>query len=71
MNMTDRERKPHQAKPTNAAKDAWWYEDKTGISIYIYDGIVTRTCRITRRPLAAWIERTEPGYVPRVTADPA
>lgn len=59
--LTDRQRKPHTAKPLYGSSKAWWYEDDTGICIYIQNvGARVSSCRITRRQLAALVERTKP-----------
>lgn len=58
--LTDRQRKPHTAKPLYGSSKAWWYEDDSGILIFVQNtGARVSSCRITRRHLAAWIERTK------------
>jgi hypothetical protein len=61
---TKLKREPHKAMPRHYAKEAWWYEDGTAIEVYIQPDLITPngapfSCRIQRRHLLDWIERTK------------
>jgi hypothetical protein len=55
---------PHKAMPRYNAKEAWWYEIDKAIEVFIQpdehsiDGSPI-ACRIQRRHLLDWIERTK------------
>lgn len=52
----------HRATVTKAANKttAWWYENKRSIEIYMEDDEYNViACRINRKALKDWIERTE------------
>lgn len=52
--------KPHSATPMhNTCEEAWWYENKGSIQVYVHRGNKTFACRINRRVLKDWLERTE------------
>jgi hypothetical protein len=52
---------PHNARARFHAKDAWWYENKDSIDVYITSssGGDALTCRIDRKKLTKWLEKTE------------
>jgi hypothetical protein len=61
---TKLKREPHKAEPRLCAKEAWWYEDGKSILVYIApDSPLANggaiSCRIQRRHLLDWIERTK------------
>jgi hypothetical protein len=63
--MADLKLSSHPARGTTdthgVRHEAWWYEDAKGIDVYIRDPIkcVTVSCRIPRRTLLDWLERTK------------
>jgi hypothetical protein len=52
-------RNPHKATPIHG-KEAWWYENKQSIDVYVDSEGVTLACRIPRRYIESWLKRTEP-----------
>ena len=52
---------PHKAKTNNPAVEAWWYEDKDSIDVYVYDNVrkLTLRCEISRASLLSYINRSK------------
>ena len=55
-------RNPRKAKPEIQSQQAWWYENKGSIEVCVYsEDNGTMSCKIPRRDLLDWINRTAKG----------
>jgi hypothetical protein len=51
---------PHKASPIGkSTREAWWYEDKRSIAVYLYDGEKVLSCKINAKAIEKWLERTK------------
>jgi len=51
---------PQAATPGSSADEAWFYENRRSIEIYVKRGNVIVSAKVPRQKLADWIKRTEP-----------
>lgn len=52
-------RTAQKATPRLDTAEAWWYEGRNSIQVYVQDGDRILSCRIRRAALSDWIKRTE------------
>ncbi len=55
--------KPKKAKIIKG-KEAWWYDERGAISVYISGMGTTLSCRIKRSELVKFIKRSQPQKTP-------